>query len=141
MGYCALEDVAELNTGRTFSATSRPTASQVVDYIEQTAAVIDAVLRGQGYNLPVPTTATSVLKLLEGYNALGAACMVEQGAPTARRNGGSRGGDLDVCAMWRAAQKMLADGTLDLELPLEANEHLPRTGPSATPFFSRSMDL
>lgn len=136
MAYCTIDDVAELNTGRTFTTSSKPNATQVNDFIEQTAAVIDGILRSQNYSLPIATTATSALKMLELFNAQGAACLVEQGAPTSDRRGAKGDG---VCAMWREAQKMLKGGGIELDADRDTSESHPRGGPCATPFFTREM--
>lgn len=136
MAYATVADVQQLNTGRTFGASTKPTASQVMDYLEQTAAVLDGILRGQGYTVPVPTTATAALKTLELYNAQGAACLVEQGAPSTKPD---RDG-VSACAMWAQACKMLKSGAIELEIPRDAAEANPRYNACATPFFSRTLD-
>lgn len=143
MGYCTLADVVEQNKGRwptgTIPASSAKqlNVDQVNDYIEQTAAEIDGILRAKGYSLPIATTATSALKLLELYNAQGAACMVEQGSPTPRpdRTGAS------ACAMWREAKKMLKDGCIELEADLDTTESMPRSSLPATPLFTLADEL
>lgn len=141
MGYCEISDVEQLSTGRkSFAADTKPTASQVVDYIEQTAGILDGILRGRQYQLPVPTTATSALKVLESFNAYGAACMVEQSAPVQRPTDRGRS-DAGVCAMWKSAQAMLKSGDLELELEVNVSTGSPRGGPVASPFFSRDMQL
>jgi hypothetical protein len=134
MGYATVTDVQQLNTARTFTATSKPTATQVIDWLEQTAGVIDGILHGQGYTLPVPTTATGVLKQLEHYNALGAAAFVEQGAPSSDRR-------KEAMDLWKQAQKMLRDGNLELDTPEDSSLSLPRGPRTATPYFTLDMAL
>ncbi len=144
MGYCELADVVEQNKGRwplgTIPASSAKqlNASQVGDFIEQTAGVLDGILRSQGYSLPIATTATSALKVLELYNAYGAACLVEQASPTTRpdRSGQS------ACAMWKEAQKMLREGTIELDAGVDTGaDTFPRYAGSPTPIFTLDMEM
>jgi len=107
MPYAAVSDVAALNVGRaTYSATTKPTASQVALYLTWTAAELDATLRGAGYDTPVPTTADEAYALLTAMNAMGAACLVERSAQNSP--------DRDTwCAAYIAGKELLAT----LELP------------------------
>lgn len=141
MAYATVYNVAALNTGRTYGATNtKPSATQVVQYLEETAGVLDGILRQQGYLTPVATTATSAYKTLEGFNAIGAWCMVESAAQTSDRR-------QDAEAMWESAKKMLLDGIIDLDAPQDTTEALPRSSfgassdSAATPFFYRDMEL
>lgn len=109
--YATVADVAQLNTGRLpFTASSRPNDTQVIDWLHLTASEIDAILRGLGYDTPVPTTAVAAHKLMEHGNALGAAALVERSAPT------NRGDDSVEAAqeMWEGFKKALHDWELDL---------------------------
>lgn len=134
MAYATVSDVQQQNVVRTISATSRPNASQVIDWLEQTAAVLDGLLRESGYSLPVPTTATQVLKLLEHYNALGAAALVERGAPTSDRR-------KEAQELWEGAQKMLRDDLLNLDAPRDEATRTIRAPAYATPMFTRDQEL
>lgn len=109
MAYATVADVHQLNTGRpTYTASSKPTASQVIDFLEQSAAKIDAVLRSRGYSIPVATGATSALKLLEGCNAAGAHALVEQGAQSSDRREAAM-------KLWQDCLVMLREGDLELD--------------------------
>lgn len=120
MGYCTPSQVFARDTGRTYSATSKPNTTQVADYIEHTAAELDGILRARGYSAPVATTATSAYVMLEGFNALGAIAMVEQTAPTP-------GGKRDTAIhLWEEAKKMLACGDLELDAARDASNSAPR---------------
>lgn len=136
MGYATVADVEQLAQARVFTATSKPSTTQVVDWLEQTAGVLDGILRAKGYSLPVPASATQTLKLLEGYNAIGAAAFVEQGAPTSDRRD-------QAMTLWQDTQKMLKDAMLELDDAQDATVTSPRSSfPSApTPFFTRDMEL
>jgi len=120
MGYVNATQVYARDTGRTFSATSRPSTYQVGDFIEHTAAELDGILRRRGYGLPIATSATSALRLLEGYNAMGAAAMIEQAAPT---TGGKRG---DALYLWEECKKALACGDIELEADRDVSTSRPR---------------
>lgn len=132
--YAEVADVSELNTARTFTASSNPDITQVSDWLDQTAGVLDGILRESGYALPIPATATQTLKLLEHYNALGAAAMVEQGAPTSDRR-------KEALALWEEAQKMLREGTIVLDAPRDDDISSIRAPAYATPMFTRDMAL
>ena len=134
MAYATVADVQQQNVTRTLSGSSRPNIDQVLDWLEQTGAVIDGLLREAGYSLPIPATATQTLKLLEGYNALGAAAMVEWGAPTSDRR-------KEAQELWDGAQKMLRDELLSLDIPRDEDLHTVRSAPVATPYFTRDMEL
>lgn len=73
MAYCAITDVELINALRgAYSATTKPTATQVGTMIDMIYAEINAVLSSVG--LTVPVTANDFLRLT---NALGAAAMAE----------------------------------------------------------------
>jgi hypothetical protein len=134
--YAEIADVQQQNVVRTLTATSRPNTGQVSDWLEQTAGVIDGLLRESGYTLPVPTTATQALKMLEHYNALGAAAMVEWGAPTSDRR-------KEAMDLWDNAQQMLREDLLNLDMPRDDVTHTVRSNfsSSPTPFFTRDLEL
>lgn len=135
MAYATVIDVLAQNTGRaTYTTTSKPTASQVIGYLELTAAELDGILRAVGYGLPIATTATSALKLLEHFNVLGAAAMVEEGAPSdaARR--------ADALHLWEEAKKMLSTGVIELDTDRDTTSSVPRTNTAASPLFSITTD-
>lgn len=128
MAYAEIADVQELNTGRpTYGATTKPTASQVADFLEQTAAELDGIMRAKGYLLPVPSTAISALKWLEGANAAGGWYKVELGAQASdRREEAER--------LWRSMKRSLRDGEIDLELDVDPEQQVRFSAPE--PIFS-----
>ncbi|MGH2954881.1 MAG: hypothetical protein ACRD2Z_09745 [Thermoanaerobaculia bacterium] len=135
MAFATVADVHQLNTGRaTYTASSKPTASQVIDWLEQTGAAIEGILRQRGYSVPVPTTATSALKYLEKCNALGAAALVEQGAQASDRRD-------QAVALWRECYKALSDGTIDLDAPSDANGGAVEFAAVPSPCFSVGMEF
>src|SRR3977135_951396 len=78
--YATLRHVAAIAAKRTFTATSIPSASQVAMFLEHAQAEVDGILAGDGYAVPIATTATVSLKLLERIVTLGAWAQVEHSA-------------------------------------------------------------
>lgn len=115
MPYAQLPDVEARNTLRLkrggFSPTSSPTADQVAQYLEDTAAVLDGLLLGRGYALPIPAEATSALRWLRQANAAGAHARIE--------NAASEQDSLDESAeaAWKSACDMLRKGEIELDVP------------------------
>lgn len=133
--YATVIHVQALNTGRKITGTSKPSASQVVNYLDETGAVIDGILRQQGYALPIASSATSALELLEHYNALGAGAYVEQAAPS------SDDRYKQAMRTWESALKMLREGAMELDAAKDSAQSLPRANAVASPYFERDMDF
>jgi hypothetical protein len=70
MAYCTTAEVQSL-TGLTFSGTSRPTTTEVDEFVSDVAAELDGVLQAAGYTLPI--TDSDALNLLGRYNKFGSA--------------------------------------------------------------------
>jgi hypothetical protein len=145
--YATVDQVRGMNLGRpVMPAASVPsgkteiTEEQVVGYLEETAGVLDGILRERGYSVPVsPTTAPFAFKTLEGYNAIGAAYRVEMAAKNSDRREEAR-------KMWESAQKMLSEGTVEFDAERDTALGMPLGGygprsSAATPFFTRNMAL
>jgi len=115
MSYADLSDVEARNTLRLkrggFSATTSPTDTQAGEYLEDTAAVLDGLLLGRGYVLPIPAEATSALRWLRQANAAGAHARIE--------NAASEQDSLDESAeaAWKSACDMLRKGEIELDVP------------------------
>lgn len=134
MAYATPSTVAGFDTGREFGPNDKPSTDQLSGYIDQTAAVLDGILRKRGYTVPVASaTATSAFALLAHYNALGAICMVERSAPT------SGGKDQNWCALWADAQAMLLSGDVELDAPIDTSIGLPRGASQPTALFLRDV--
>lgn len=140
MIYAAASHVEGLNQGRrTFAASSTPALGQVNEWLAQTAGIIDGVLKERGYSVPVsPTAASSALVTLANFNAAGAWYLVESSAKVRDEEQFK-----EAKAMWENAQKMLVDGIIELDLAIDAEEALPRSGfdSTATAWFTRDMEL
>lgn len=146
MGYATLSDVANRDTLRgDYTANTKPSSTQVIEYLEDASVTLDGLLRAKGYQLPV--TATSALRWLRSANADGAYARVQAAA--------TEGDDLDESAQkaWEAALKMLREGHIELEAPRDLTALGSRTnrdpvqlgphGGLATwrPAFTRDMEL
>lgn len=132
--YASTIDVAAIDSARaTYSATSKPSASQVHRIIGMIEGEVNAILRHQGYALPIPTTATYSLDFLRAVTAKGAMALIEQSAVTSDRRGDAR-------AMWQEAKSMLK--STELDAPKDPDSSLMRWAPQgATPFISRDTEL
>lgn len=115
--YCSPTQVMALDAGRTYTASSQPNPRQVTQFVLQTAAVIDGILRSRGYELPVASTATSARALLEYGNTLGAAAMVELSAPAGAPNRRD-----EAVRMWADWRKGLAEGTVQVDDPRDPGQ-------------------
>lgn len=135
MAYVTPTAVFARDTGRVFNQTSKPTASQVSEYVDQVAGEIEGVLRKQGYAIPIATGATSALAYLENLNAMGAACLIQQSATTP-------GNQANWCKMYADALKMLAAGNVQLEAgTVDAEVGLPRQRTRATSMFNACTEF
>jgi hypothetical protein len=135
LAYATVSDVRSLNPARTFTGSSRPSASDVIGYLTETAAVLDGILSARNYVLPVPIVATNALELLEGYNAIGAWYLSETAADSSpHREAAERA--------WNLAQKMLRDGLIEpVGLTRDITTGRARAASVPTPVFFRGMTL
>lgn len=137
MAYASIPHLLAHHAGRaTYTASSKPSASQAMVIIDEAAAQIDFALTQGGYDSPLLSSAPSSVKtFFQRANAMGALCAIETSAPQGHNRD-------DFCSEFKQALKMIAAG----ELPgLDRNDEqsLPRYGflnPSP-PFFSRDMSL
>jgi hypothetical protein len=136
MAYATVAHVREQNFGREITGNTEPSATQVVDYLEHRAGILDSILGANGYEVPIPTGATSAFLTIQRFNALGAAYDVEMAARTSDRRDETK-------AMWESALKMLQDGVIELDAPRDTETSLPRSSfdGSATPFFTRDQEF
>lgn len=133
MSYATIDEVAALSAGRTFTATSKPTATQVGIFMRQCFAELNGIVAERGYTVPVATSATTSFQLLAAYNAMGAHCLVEKSAPTNRGDAAK-----EACEAWAAAKKALATGGVELPDASEAEtgSSAVRAGYQATAMFT-----
>lgn len=75
MAYCTIDDLKIYVPKLEFSASTKPTSTQVESIITNTSYEIDSALQTAGYSLPV--TDADTLAFLKNLNALGAAAIAE----------------------------------------------------------------
>lgn len=124
MPYATVYQVAARNAARgTYTANTIPTASQVVEFLVESAAQVDAWLYNGGYAAPFDAAiasgaiGTTGQVLLQRWNIIGAALMVEQSAQQPM--------ELDQFQkLWDEVKA--ATTNHDLPLPLTAGKSFPR---------------
>jgi hypothetical protein len=120
MAYCLIADVSGLLAQRTFSATTKPTITQVNTFISDIAAEIDTALLSRGLTAPA-TTPTDFVTHLKQVNAMGAAALAEQAMFPEAGGMGSTPNSKRLWEMYQAALKALkADplpSSMDSALP------------------------
>lgn len=109
-----------------FSSTTKPSASQVFQLLQDAAADVAGVVVRAGYDWPIDPTATLALRQVDSAVAQCAWALVESTAPT--RDTDSLKAAQKMC---EAAQKMIADGQLP-GINKNAAESRPRAGYNAT---------
>lgn len=118
-----------------FSTTTKPSASQVGELIKDATAEVEQALTEGGYALPVATTATQAYRLVQAACAKCAAAAVEAVAPNADDK--KRKLAQEMCD---EAKAMIAAGNLP-GLDVDSAEGYPRSGFTATSYFTRDMTL
>lgn len=131
--YASIEDVRSLLTFvATFTATSRPNATQVQTALEMASNDLDAILSGLDYTLPVPSTATASLDTLRTWAAVGAA----HRAALAMPQGADSKHAKDYGGEWQAILKSLEQGKRELPDAPKSSRARGRFGtPGASPAF------
>lgn len=121
MAYATLAHVQLRCPQRPIGTATHPSIDDVAIFLDDAAAELDGLLRGAGYQLPVPATATGALAWLRKANALGAAVAVEGAAPTGKPDQGKQ-----LQAEWLRAQQQLVGGPIELDAPRNAAESYAR---------------
>lgn len=137
MAYCDINHVQAHNAGRgVYTSSTKPTASQVGQFINEAASEIDMALVDGGYALPVPASASSAQVYLQKINAMGALCSVEASAQISHNED-------SFCSTFKSALKQIAKGAKLPGLEKSGDTSLPRESLSVAspPFFTRDMQL
>lgn len=142
MSYCSITDVQGLLAQRVFSASTKPTTTQVNTFISDVSSVIDTALQGRGLATPV-TTPADFVTYLKQVNAMGAAALAEQAMYPEAGGIGSTPNSKRLWDMYQAALKALKEDAL----PVSVSETLP--GGYATecaegendPVFTKGMEF
>lgn len=128
MGYATVSDIEAMNAGRAaFGTSTKPTASQVVTYIENVSAQLELHLRVRGYQVPVPTSASITRLLLRDATMKGAHALVETASPNDARAKAAE-------QMWKDAVAML--DTDELDAPLDPSASSGVQASTQTPILS-----
>jgi|SRR6185312_12144146 len=124
MGYATVFHVAARNAARgTYNNTTVPNQTQVIEFIEEASAQIDAWLFHNGYDAPFGSyiaqglVGTSAQILLQRWAAIGAAYSVEEAAQTSDRLA-------DYKCKWDAVGSAACGQ--DLPFPMHAGRAFPR---------------
>ena len=113
-----------------FSSSTKPSASQVAMYIEDTTIEVEDAMLRSGYPVPVPSSATYAFRFMQGAVAKTAAYLVEQNAPTNSENRLA-----STAHMRDSALRMISDGEI-VGYPKETDQAFPRSAfTGATPAF------
>lgn len=136
MAYATLMHVEAHNPQRgPYTPATKPSATQVTQFLQESAGVIDMILSKSGYDTPVTGAPTSTQLVLQDANAVGAWYKAEWAAPASDRR-------KEAEDMWQSAQSMLKTARLP---GLDRNESLslPRGAVSnaSPPYFTRDMVL
>lgn len=138
MAYATVAHVAALNSARTFTANTQPSVEDCLLFLEDVKVEIDGVLRGHGYELPIATTATDALRLLQSYNAKGAWALCERAAPASPHRESAQ-------KEWNENLSALKTGKVELDAPRTSGEGGERAvrfkAAEATSLFYRDMEL
>ena len=140
--YASAPDVVgHLTLVATFTATSRPNASQVHNHLLDTAAELNSKLAEADYSVPVSTAASAAFEQLNHFNAIGAAMYT-----TAAHPAGKDSKHLEFLERrWNAILSGIADGSISLDAEQDTSVSLPRFGRSdplaagASPYFTRDF--
>lgn len=135
MAYASINDVLALAAKRTFTATSVPSASQVARFLDYASGDVDGMLSADGYELPVPATASIALLALNRMTAIAAWVQVEHSAQVSD--------DRDRAQkMWDDVRTEFKAGGISLyDLPRLGGENYARSRSAATAFFTRNMPI
>lgn len=137
----AVDVLGHLTLAATFTATSRPNATQVHAQLLDTANELDSALRSADYSVPVATGATQAFDKLNTYNAIGAAMYV-----TAAHPAGQDSRHLAFLERrWQAILTGIAAGEIAIDAPKDPDTAKPRFGApgasgfGASPYFGRNF--
>jgi hypothetical protein len=134
--YAAAADVQTLLAGVVFTATSRPSATQVANQLAQVSDEIDSVLAPLDYQTPVPTGATVSIEMLRSWTSLGAAYKAAMAMPQGKDSKHAA----EYGKEWRALLSNVESGRRQLPDAPRVASKAPRSGTPdlAAPVFNRA---
>ncbi len=135
--YASYADVrAHLTFVSTWTATTKPNATQVHQHIVNAADELDSALRVADYSVPIPTTATEGMEALRVWSSIGAAAAVAMAMPQ-----GSSGKHGDALTKrWTALLKDIEEGKRQLPVGRETTRSRPRFAGRASSMFALGAD-
>jgi hypothetical protein len=139
--YASYADIqAHLSFIPTFSATSKPNATQVHSLLVDTSNTLDSALAVADYATPIPTAATVALELVRSWTAVGAAAKVAMAMPQGKDSKHFKALDEE----WDVILKQVRDGEAGLPGVDRGSNSLARSaegdlslGRGASPTFTR----
>lgn len=84
--YASLTDIYSYLGGASFGASTRPTASQVVNAIELSADEVDSLLSRLDYAVPIATGATQSMDMARGWVTIGGAYRAAMAMPQGKES-------------------------------------------------------
>lgn len=148
MGYCDIGAVEAHNPSRRYGPQTTPNTDQVLVYITNRSAELDAMLLDLGISAPVPTSASVAYAWLGACCAYGAAADAEAAMFPASVERDETPHVAYLRKRWEAMTTALVSGGINLadapRLPTTSSSRGPRglgrdTTVCATPFFTRSQ--
>lgn len=131
--YAGIEDVrSHLSFVPTFTATGRPNATQVSQFLADAANDLDVALQLADYSLPIATSATMAQDTLRTWNAIGAAYYTALAMPQGSDSKHAK----DLGDRWTVLLKAVQEGDTVLPLDLDTSRALPRHGGTPSSRFS-----
>ncbi len=125
--YASYGDVqAHLSFVATFTATSRPNATQVHQHLIDASDELDTVLRIADYSTPIPSTATAVLNVVRGWTSIGAAAHTAYAMPQGTDSKHAQA----LEKRWQALLKDVREGDRQLDYGRDTRRSRPRFGRS-----------
>ena len=136
--YCVIGDI-QAKLGRTYSASTKPTSTQVTAFITDTFAEINGVLDARGYSVPIPTTATTATTILKNINVLGAAALAEDAGQSVSMAGSISAQAESLRAQYAEKIDLLGRGRITLVDATET-DYTPAQGDEQTPVGQFNVD-
>lgn len=135
--YASYSDVgAHLSFVSTWTASTRPNASQVHQHLIDASGELDAALAVADYDVPVATGATIAFDVVRAWTAVGAAAHTSAAMPQ-----GASGKHAKALAdRWQALLTDIEEGDRQLPLGRDHRRSRPRYGGSATSAFPIGPD-
>jgi len=133
--YASYADIqAHLSFIPTFTATSKPNATQAHTHLVDASNQLDAALSVANYGTPIPTTATHALELLRSWAGVGAGAKVAAAMPLGKDSKHAEA----LGKEWEVILGQIRKGQVGLpDVAQLADTSLVRAGGNPSPTFTR----